>query len=160
MARGQKNTVESILKRVIHCEHSWQCKECCWLWQGGLDKHGYGKVIYNGKTISPHRIIFQAVKNVVLSRNQLVLHTCDIKRCCNWNHLYIGNKSQNALDSYERGQLQKGERSKVAKLNLKQVQEMRLTYSSHLMNQTELSIKYGISKSQVQRIVRFEDWKE
>lgn len=79
----------------------------CWLWQGCKDGRGYGKVSLEkrkGKVVKErtHRIMYMAVHGPI-PNNMVVRHKCDVKGCCNPDHLELGTKSQNAYDYYVRG---------------------------------------------------------
>jgi hypothetical protein len=74
------NTWRDVLKRVQMCEHGVMCEDCCWLWQGPVDRHGYGKWCMSAKTVIVHRALYIGRFAVLLNPTQLVLHKCDIKR--------------------------------------------------------------------------------
>lgn len=76
----------------------------CWIWQAGMYGCGYGKFSLNGKNTNAHRASF-IIHNGSFDFSKMVLHKCDVKKCINPDHLYIGDKSQNAKDAYNRGQL-------------------------------------------------------
>ena len=54
----------------------------CWLWTASISKNGYGSFGLNGK---------------------MILHTCDVRACCNPRHLYLGDVKQNTKDMMDRG---------------------------------------------------------
>lgn len=72
-----------------------------WLWTGGKFDHGYGFICVEGKVKQVHRVAFQIYKpeETTLSVN-CVLHKppCVTRNCFNPEHLYLGDKKQNALD--------------------------------------------------------------
>lgn len=82
----------------------------CWLWLGGWDNDGYGKINKNGKTVAyAHRFFYQIHKGEIPD-GKLVLHKCDSPACCNPDHLFLGTHADNALDKCRKGRLRNGRR--------------------------------------------------
>ena len=75
----------------------------CWLWKAALTGHGYGGfMLKQGIIIGASR--FALFTNAPDDNGLCALHKCDNRRCCNPNHLYWGDKKQNALDRVQRHQ--------------------------------------------------------
>jgi hypothetical protein len=63
-------------------------------------KWGYVQVTYRGKYVLVHRKMYQLTHGgVALRRDQYVCHTCDVRHCCNPEHLWLGSNSDNQRDS-------------------------------------------------------------
>ena len=73
----------------------------CWIWDGSLRPSGYGQFHYNNTNHYAHRIVWEMYCGSIPA-DMLVLHKCDIKRCVNPDHLYLGTHSDNLRDRYER----------------------------------------------------------
>lgn len=73
----------------------------CWIWDGHTMKNGYGEFYYNGSPIYAHRMSY-LIHFGEFPDFALVCHTCDVKRCVNPSHLYLGSHSQNLIDRYTR----------------------------------------------------------
>lgn len=75
----------------------------CWNWTGATDWRGYGRM---GRTPEgeqlPHRVAYK-LWNGPLSAGDCVLHKCDNPRCCNPNHLFVGDIATNNLDMRLKG---------------------------------------------------------
>lgn len=72
----------------------------CWLFQGLLTEKGYGRIGKNGKRA--HREMWK--ENFGVIREGLcVLHTCNVPRCVNPNHLYLGTDQDNHNDRVAAG---------------------------------------------------------
>jgi hypothetical protein len=56
----------------------------CWLWEGGLDKDGYGKVTVGGRTWAVHILMRQLFYG---AEGGIKHHSCRTKRCCNPEHV-------------------------------------------------------------------------
>lgn len=69
----------------------------CWAWLGATDRREYGKVSISGKTEKVHRAVFQAMRGVALSPEQVLDHECRLRICCNPNHLAIVSSRGNTL---------------------------------------------------------------
>lgn len=74
----------------------------CWIWQGTKFYTGYGKISYEGKYITLHRISFWTFKGEI-PEGKFVCHTCDNRSCCNPDHLFLGSNKDNMDDAYKKG---------------------------------------------------------
>ena len=74
----------------------------CWEWTAFTDYDGYGQVRVNGKTQRAHRIAYLISKGRFDS-NLLVCHSCDNKKCCNPDHLFLGTHIHNVRDAMQKG---------------------------------------------------------
>lgn len=61
----------------------------CWVWTRARCVGGYGSFASHGKSWRAHRLCYQMVRNVVLSPEQFLHHTCGKKLCINPDHLEI-----------------------------------------------------------------------
>lgn len=134
----------------------------CWLWARSVDKKtGYGQYCIGrkgkSKGLLPHRVAhcLGNLKSRDLSKiKKLVLHSCDVKLCCNPRHLREGTHKQNWMEAVERGLLRYGTHTN-RKLSSKQVRHILEKYNQGV-SQAALGREYGISKSMVGAIVRRE----
>lgn len=79
----------------------------CWLWQGavaevkwnerGFRTGGYGYIGYRGRNISVHRVVWM-IHNGPQPKKMDVCHDCDVRHCCNLDHLWLGTRKQNLQD--------------------------------------------------------------
>lgn len=84
----------------------------CWLWQGPIAKvkwnergfrtGGYGYATYRGQTISVHRVVWM-IHNGPQPKKMDVCHECDVRHCCNPDHLWLGTRKQNLQDMANKG---------------------------------------------------------
>lgn len=78
--------------------------EACWLWKGSCHGGGYGTFVYKGETFLAHRYSLELLLGRSIGEGLQANHVNDCnKRCCNWNHLYEGNQSQNMKDKFRNG---------------------------------------------------------
>ena len=73
----------------------------CWLWQRALKGCGYGHKYYDGKYQSAHRIAWQLHKGPI-PEGMSVLHRCDVMRCVNPEHLFLGTHDDNMADQKQK----------------------------------------------------------
>lgn len=81
----------------------------CWLWCGPVRPDGYGFTNRDGKNQSVHRISYELHFGVIPT-GLLVCHHCDVPRCVNPNHLFLGTNRDNMQDASKKGRMSSGER--------------------------------------------------
>lgn len=69
----------------------------CWLWEGA-DSKGYGS--HRHRLV--HRLAWEEA-NGPIPTGLFVCHHCDVKLCCNPQHLFLGTAKDNAQDHYDKG---------------------------------------------------------
>lgn len=139
-------------------------KNGCWEWRGYQAKHGYcpTKDYDNpGKNIPVHRLAYRVFKGK-FAEELLVCHSCDNRKCCNPEHLWLGNHKENAIDASKKGRLRTvgnlGIRNGHAKLNDDKVKEIRKLLQAGKKHK-EISEIYGISCSVISEIRNGKMWK-
>ncbi len=79
----------------------------CWLWKGATFKNGgYGRIIIKGKHYRAHRLSYELFK--VPPGDMKVCHTCDVTRCVNPDHLWLGTDTENIADRDAKGRTARG----------------------------------------------------
>lgn len=76
-------------------------KTGCWFWIGGLDRDGYAKFSYKGRTVKGHRFAY-ATFIEALPVDLHVDHTCRNRRCVNPGHgepLTTGENTRRGVES-------------------------------------------------------------
>lgn len=75
----------------------------CWVWTRSVGSSGYGKLrIGRSKDVSAHRAAY-AYFYGALPDGTCVLHQCDVRRCINPRHLFLGSKADNSQDMVAKG---------------------------------------------------------
>jgi hypothetical protein len=99
--------------------------DSCWEWQWNTGNHGYGQFHYKRTPHLSHRMAYEFTYGEIPS-GAYVLHTCDNRRCCNPNHLYLGSQLDNGEDASlrQRYPYRKGEKNQKSKLTNAQVLEI------------------------------------
>jgi hypothetical protein len=129
----------------------------CWEWTGLTNAQGYGRIFFDGHYHVAHRVSW-VLHYGPIPEGLCVLHTCDQPRCCSPVHLWLGTKGDNNRDreAKGRGRQSQGEQQGAAKLTEAQVREIRAS-AGYRMG-CKLARQYGISYSQMNRILRGESW--
>ena len=91
-----------ILER-IHID-----KKGCWIWQKGLTNVGYGSTCIGRKPA--HIMAYEAFKGPIPEKADL-LHKCNVRPCCNPDHLKPGSRNANMFHAYisRTGQMSKSQ---------------------------------------------------
>ena len=95
--------IERIMSRVnVNSETG------CWIWNGILTR-GYGQLKVDGKMLYVHRLMFTEVHGSI-PEGLLICHHCDVRNCCNPDHLFAGTYVDNRVDAARKGRLPSGDR--------------------------------------------------
>lgn len=114
----------------------------CLLWQGNCNAKGYGRVAYNGRYPTTHRVIFVAAHGPLTPDIQ-VLHRCDTPNCVEETHLFRGDNSSNQQD-----RVRKGRFTKLSPQEVEQV-KTRLKVGE---SQVDIAASLGVSQALVSRM--------
>lgn len=78
----------------------------CWIYSGEINRNGYGVVRISSKGVTKriyaHRFSYSYYKDISIPSNYNVNHICDVRRCVNPEHLYLGTQRDNMRDRTER----------------------------------------------------------
>jgi len=147
----------------------------CWLWRGGKGPRGYGWISLGRKNDggeSAHRVSWRLHFGEIPD-GMFVCHRCDVRRCVNPTHLFLGTHEDNMRDMREKGRAPSGDRHGrrinpacvpvgeavgTAKLSDASVAEILATYFAGGASTVDLAARYGVAATTVQKIVRGEQW--
>lgn len=80
----------------------------CWLWKGAVGSHGYGTVFIQKRpnivNELAHRVSWKLNVSEIPTGMQ-ILHKCDVRRCVNPDHLFLGTQKDNIQDCKRKGRL-------------------------------------------------------
>lgn len=128
----------------------------CWVWQGAYRRDGYGHLAIRHKSWSAHKYAYTITKGPIPT-GRWVLHSCDVRGCCNPDHLRLGDRAENMRDMADRGRSART----GAKLTPEQVREIRRDYKligRIWTNAPRLAEKYGIGLGAIHNIARGITW--
>jgi len=139
----------------------------CWLWTAGTSSDGYGRFSENCRGVNAHRWSWQFHFGRI-PNGLLVLHSCDVPRCVNPEHLFLGTPADNCHDMVDKGRhctqtgtqnCNTGEDNPTSKITWERVREMRELYQSGNYSQRELAEHFDLSQSTVNHILQGKTWR-
>lgn len=135
----------------------------CWVWLGGRDWKGYGRIRVGGPTVGTHRLSWE-IHHGPIPRGLWVLHHCDNPPCLRPDHLFLGTQADNTADMVSKGRQRGavGTANRHARLTPQQVADIRRRYvrGSSTSGTTALAVEYGVSDVMIGKIVRGTAWGE
>jgi hypothetical protein len=142
----------------------------CWLWFGHTDRNGYGQIGVPATSnptgryskVSTHRVAWFLAYGSWPSTGLHVCHKCDVPKCVNPLHLFLGTNADNRADMMAKGRYnlnsKLGENNGRSKLTWALVAKLR-EESRNGVPRRQLGIKYGIGRTQVAEICRNLSWR-
>ena len=144
---------QRILRRRLVDEASG-----CWNFIGCTNSVGYGRITYDSKLTTAHRLSYQAFVGPI-PNGLFVLHKCDNRACVNPDHLFLGTQRDNIMDMIAKGRKVaggvRGARHHAAKLTEPDVMDMRKSGKHY----AELAAEYGVSGSTVCDVISRRTWR-
>jgi hypothetical protein len=134
----------------------------CWFWRGAVNADGYGSIgderCRNG--LRAHRVVYQMVYGKI-PKGLSVLHSCDVRRCVNPLHLWLGTQADNMRDAALKGRIvaPKGEYHPKSVFTWSFVRKMRSLYARGV-TQVEIAKRFHTRQGTIGRILRNEGWVE
>lgn len=140
-------------------------KNGCLLWKDSLANRGYGQFKRNGKTDRAHRIALMLSDPIAFKNRgdkNYCCHTCDVKACCNPEHLFWGTQLDNMQDMTAKGRHrsydQKGSKNHQAKLTERDVLDI-LERLAKGEKQAEIAREYKAYPGNISKISKGIIWK-
>ncbi len=141
--------------------------ETCWLWtaSGSGVNGAYGGFNNGRKKVKSHRFSWE-MHNGMIPDGLYVLHSCDVPRCVNPAHLFLGTKKDNTQDMLAKGRhytvtkpefILRGSDANPAKLNEKQVFQLR-RLSLKGVSCRRMARWTGLSGTTIRRAVDGTNW--
>ena len=128
-------------------------KTGCRLWSGAINDTGYGQIKINNVTKYAHRLSWELI-NGPIPPGLYICHKCDVRRCINPNHLFLGTPKDNMQDAVKKGRVARGERSGPAKLTEKQVLAIRKDKRVGRV----VGADYGVGRNCIEQIRHGRTW--
>jgi hypothetical protein len=131
----------------------------CWIWVGGLVNGGYGAFRLGSKILRAHRVAFELFKHSI-PNGKLVMHKCDVRRCINPEHLFLGSHKDNTQDMLAKNRggawknNHKGHNNPNAKLSKEDKELIAEKLLQNNCTQKELAKKYNVGRGALWRLCR------
>jgi len=144
----------------------------CWEWTKCLDKDGYGDISVTidkqRHTKKAHRVMYE-LKHGAIQDGLLACHTCDNRKCCNPDHIFLGTAKDNAQDMIAKGRNvapseafkdTAGEKNGRSKLTQEDVDEIRARYAKGLKygELKAMAVEFDMAYITIQKIVAGKLW--
>lgn len=107
----------------------------CWPWKDAPSVHGYGQISSKGIVYRAHRLAYQFYHNQPLDPEQVIMHLCNNKLCCNPHHLHAATQKENMQHRY------------IGKLTDEQRQEIKTSK----LSARALGAKFGVAHATILR---------
>jgi len=136
----------------------------CWLWTASGYMNGYGKMNLSFgdwfMTTGAHRISY-AIHFGSIPKNRYVLHKCDVRRCVNPNHFFIGDALDNARDKIKKGRDNSGTVNGMARKDVSEndIYFMREMYASGRWSMDEIGKIFYKNKNTARKAIIGISWK-
>lgn len=125
----------------------------CWLWTGAWSAKGYGSVGHKSQNYA-HRLSYETFVGPIPD-GMLVCHKCDVRPCCNPDHLFVGTIDDNQKDSARKGRMHRG----LSNYNAKLTPELVAVIRGSSLSAAQWSMMTGISRGTISQARRGETWK-
>lgn len=160
----RRNVGESPRQRIERI--GWEVAENeCWIYNGPRRRWGYTCVYIAGRgTLAAHRVSYEVYVGPIPD-GLILMHSCDNPPCINPKHLRPGTNHENTQDMLAKGRHRtaphaRGRRRNTGKLTPEQVLEIRRLHDVLGVSRAELMHQFGISRSQVGKVVTRFQWKD
>lgn len=123
----------------------------CLLWPGSKNKAGYGLTPYKhirGETLV-HRFFWRLLKGPI-PLGLKVLHQCDVRACCNVDHLFLGTQQDNIKDMVEKGRTRRWGHETLTVHQRREIAQRRINGE----RRDKLAAEFKISSSYILNIVK------
>lgn len=97
MGRGYYMVTPAVFRRFLRPADTG-----CIEWTGAVNSDGYGSIRFRGATQRAHRIAWKLAHGL-LKETDVVCHSCDNRKCCNVEHMFLGSQADNAKDMWQKG---------------------------------------------------------
>lgn len=132
----------------------------CWLWTGSLTS-GYGSFLYERKTVLSHRLSWYLTHGFWPPPDKDLCHKCDVRKCVNPDHLFVGTRADNMHDMISKGRHKNwggrkaGPSTSQSKITQAFASAIRCLRATGKYSQKELGAMFGLSQSSVSDIANY-----
>jgi hypothetical protein len=135
----------------------------CWLWDAQINAYGYGqghvpRGCVNGgpRGRKAHRLAYEAFVGP-LPDEMLICHRCDVRACCNPDHLFLGTHADNSADMTSKGRQARGQKQGHAALCAADVITICNAVAAGVRRK-DLAAAYGVGAGCISKLARGQRW--
>lgn len=140
--------------------HYKKVESGCWEWTRTLNAYGYGQFSIAQKYFRASRISYERF-NGKIPPGLFVLHKCDVRKCVNPDHLFLGTQKDNMRDMVAKGRANrvglKGSANPASKLNQNKVKIIRSLRRDGWAQQ-KIADKFNVSQPVISSVLRGKTW--
>lgn len=135
----------------------------CWLWTASLVPDGYGQMMIgrnkagNPEPETAHVISWELAYGPT-TPGMFVCHRCDVRRCVNPKHLFLGTPAENQADMARKNRSAYGERVANSKLKAVDIPVIKALRTSG-QTQEEVAAQFGIGRKAISDIECGKIWR-
>lgn len=166
LANSKKRATNDIqtLRAYLQESRSEPNERGCMEWKYAVNGSGYGTKWFKGEKLGAHVLTYIAFVDEAFapSRQNLIMHECDNRRCLNEKHLRPGTPKENLQDMAAKGRAhkadQRGSKNPKAKIHEDQIPWIRqmLRYGVSVVG---LADALGVSKATIYGIKNNKFWR-
>lgn len=132
----------------------------CWNWiSAERNRFGYGGFNFYGRNTHAHRVAYMLTKGIILEGLE-VQHNCNNPKCCNPNHLELGDHSKNMRYKVKCGRLGTyGDNNGHAVLASDDVREIYKIYKEREFTRQEIAEMFDIHPGTLSNIISGRIWR-
>ena len=147
MSKRKQNMSETEMLSWLQTQYDLN-ENGCWVWRGGKNSDGYGKVWWKGRGVSPHRLYWLLSGRTIPEGLEMCHGPGCSKACYNPEHLRPDTGSANQLDKHRDGTFV------IAKLTAEQVRAIRADTRLGRV----IAEEYGVTKDTINKIKTGKHW--
>jgi hypothetical protein len=140
----------------------------CWIWEGTINRCGYGAVWIFGRRWLTHMLSLMATEGITeiptddIGRRMQVRHKCKSKACCEPTHLELGTHDENMQDKFRDGTCIRGENHPNRGITEALAKEIKQSWlpvdDSNRVTLAERANRFGVSIKLVSSIDHGHAW--
>lgn len=121
----------------------------CWLWQSAMGTNGYPQFWLAGRSRWAHQVAYELFVGPI-PVGMCVCHRCDVPRCVNPAHLFLGTQADNTADKMQKGRQARGAQHGMTKLS--DADKAAIAASGEPT--ARLAARYGVDRTRIQQLRR------
>ena len=152
--KSRQNSIARTFDSHYRVDDATGCHE----WLRAKNK-GYGHLFDSDRwaVVGAHIFAYERLHGKV-PEGMHVCHSCDNRGCVNPAHLFLGTNTDNRLDSVVKRRHAFGSRHGRAKIDEAQAEAIKQAWKAGGASQKQIAQQFGISQTQVSRIVNNQRW--
>lgn len=141
---------------VIWLTNKSHTEDGCLIWDGYVNRDGYGKGTLMGTGYLAHRLMYEAYYGKKIEPAQVIMHTCDKPLCIEPTHLNAVSQAENVRDASAKKRIAHGETHGGSRLTNAQVLDIIQNYNGKAS--VEVGPVFGVKPSVIDSVRNGSAW--